>query len=107
METELNCPQEFEVRQPRWLLAISIIILIAFVGSTAFIIKQRYDDVYNAEQTIAIMMLLLTILLPLGTLPLISFCRDTFKYANGEFLCKRILRKTKKWNIDDVSSVVL
>ena len=105
MDFELECPQEFEVRQPRWLLWLSIALIVLFVGVSSFIIKQTCDSVYNTEQAALMIITLGVATLFLGTLGLYSYCKDTFKYTNGEFLCKRVLRRTKKWKIDEVSHI--
>ena len=107
MEPELNCPQEFEIRQPRGLLWGSIVLFVIFVVLTALIIEQTCKGVYNIEQAVLMIVPLTIATLFLGTLSLYSFCRDTFKYTNGEFLCKRVLRRTQKWNIEDVSRIKL
>ncbi|MDE7454896.1 MAG: hypothetical protein K2M64_03615 [Clostridia bacterium] len=107
MDMDLNCPQEFEVRQPRWLLVVGIVLIVVFVAVAAFIIQQTYAGEYTVEQAALMIIPFGIITLFLGILGLYSYCNDTFKYSNGEFMCKRVLRRTREWKIDDVSCVKL
>lgn len=101
---ETNCPQEFEVRQPRWLLVISIIFLAVSIGVITYASVKMYLKVYDIDYG-AMFIAISCVFLFIGVLGLYSFRHDTFKFADGEFVCKRTLRKTKTWTVSAVSYV--
>lgn len=98
--------QDIEVRQPRWLFILCIIIFVAAVVLITLAAVEMSLGDFTANTGI-IMIVISFVFLFASILGMYSCRNDIFKYSDGKFLCKRIFCKTKTWSIEDVSRVEL
>lgn len=98
--------QDIEVRQPRWLFILCIIIFVAAVVLITLAAVEMSLGDFTAN-TGTIMIVISFVFLFASILGMYSCRNDIFKYSDGKFLCKRIFCKTKTWSIEDVSRVEL
>lgn len=98
--------QDIEVRQPRWLFILCIIIFVVAVVLITLAAVEMGLGGFTINTGI-IMIVISFVFLFASILGMYSCRNDIFKYSDGKFLCKRIFCKTKTWNIEDVSRVEL
>lgn len=96
-----ECPQQFEVRQPRWLLIASIVFLVFAIGLVTYAAIEISAGVYDINDA-AMYIFVPCAFVFFAIVGFYSYANDTFKYTDGEFVCKRVFQKTKTWNVENV-----
>lgn len=97
---------DFEVRQPRWLLILCAALLSLAVIAVAVTVAEtclKKLNVGSGSGAIAAC----TVIAAVSVVGIVACRVETFKYSDGQFLYKRIFRKSITWQIDDVSRVEL
>ena len=104
MDIELTCPQEFEIRPPRWFLIVGLIILIIVLFAVVVICVEINNGKIDESLSVGALSVTFVFFFMAITL-LLAYFTDTFKYSNGEFLCRRFLHPIRRWNITEISYV--
>lgn len=106
MDVKLTCPQEFEIRQPRWFLIVGLIILAIVIVAVVLTCVNIADGKIE-ESLIGGVFCIIFIFFFMAAFLLLAYFTDTFRYSNGEFYCRRFLHPIRRWNITEVDYVIV
>lgn len=97
---------DFEIRQPRWLLALCAVLLsgsLVAIVVTAVEMCLNKLDVGSGAGAIAFVACISAV----SVFGLVACKIEVFSYDEGRFTYKRIFRKAVIWNVEDVTRVEL
>ena len=98
--------QDFEVRQPRWLLILGIAVLVIAAVLIVLAVAEMCVGGFGIDTGITLIAISCLFIFA-SVLCLYCYRNDIFKYSDGKFLCRRIFYRTRTWELSEISRVEL